>query len=130
MIAHMNARQFKKLCKLAHGLMLQFDPNCASSTYRCEGQGSHDGWHHFVLKGTLGFGGSSGHYQPEWSDQSAWSVLFSTVFWSFCEKPDWDAVMEKGCMEWPSWRPGMRPRRWQDVIALGRKMVAAQGRQP
>lgn len=47
------------------------------------------------LPGTVGYGGMSGYYEPEWWDMCAWSMLKEFVFDSFS---DWDKPDESG---WP-----------------------------
>jgi hypothetical protein len=116
MISNMNGRQFKKLCKKAHALVIQIDPRADQDTYRAIGDESW--WHSQIKKGTMGFGAMSGYYEPEWDDYSAWSTLINLVFWNYCD------MYQRDQHDWPTWPTRTKPRRAQDYIALAKRMIA------
>lgn len=118
MISHMNGRQFKKLCKKAHALVIQINPQADQDTFRAIGDESW--WHSQIKKGTMGFGATSGYYQPEWDDYSAWSTLTDLVFWNYCY------MYHRDKHNHPTWPKGMKPHRHQDYIALAKRMIAKQ----
>ncbi len=52
--------------------------------------------HFSQLAGTVGYGGMSGYYEPEWYDRCCWSMLKDFVFESFT---DWENY--HGHTGWP-----------------------------
>ena len=117
----MNARQFKKLCKRSYDILLLIDPACAERAYTPKEQDDTDGWFKTVLKGTKGFGGMDGYYEPEWSDRSAWSELKEHVYWHF-------AVFKGDTLEeiYPSWPEKIKPRSRSDYFKLANQIIAAK----
>lgn len=122
MISNMNPRQFKKLCAKCHFLVILAEPSWAGCSIAVGERGNDGiGWHPGdALRGTKGFGGMSGYYEPEWWDQSAWSALVEIVFWHFAEYKDGRADLDD---PYPDWPEGMRPTRWQDYLQLAERMV-------
>ena len=122
----MKPRLFKKLCKRALPLAVALDKNLKGIEYVVREKGAHDDWHakagllddDEVLKGTPGFGGFSGYYEPEWWDCSAWDMLREQVFWAVGEfDPNDDFA---GYPEWPA---RINPRDWRQIIAEAERMV-------
>lgn len=52
--------------------------------------------HFSQLPGTVGYGGMSGYFEPEWSDRCSWSMLKEFVIESFT---DWESY--RGHTGWP-----------------------------
>ncbi|MBY8106419.1 hypothetical protein KW456_04735 [Vibrio fluvialis] len=116
----MNPRIFKKLCKKSaeilersgyakHLIKVQqseSDGDCPEITtsYKWERK-SYQGkkvpkksygvnWHVMTLDGTIGFGETSGYYEPEWWDKDALSMLREAVIdsftdWGTCDGDSW-----------------------------------------
>ncbi|SEL12698.1 hypothetical protein SAMN05216359_105292 [Roseateles sp. YR242] len=128
----MKPRFFKKLCKRAAPLCIALDPNLKGIEFVVREKGGHDGWNGAgcgdetaVLKGTPGFGGFSGYYEPEWWDDSAWSMLFDQVYWAVGE---FDPNDEE--CPYPRWPARIDPRDWRQVIAEAERMILANERAP
>lgn len=127
----MNPRIFKKLCKQAAEVLEAtghvknlikvkqhpMDGDCPeiSAFYNWERksyQGKkrteyHRSWMVLTLDGTVGFGQTSGYYEPEWWDKDALSMLLEAVSnsftdWGTCDGDNWPEnncprILRKSC---------------------------------
>jgi len=128
----MNPRIFKKLCKQAAEVLVQSGHaknlikvqqselcgDCPEITmsYKWERK-SYQGkkvpksyginWYVMTLDGTIGFGETSGYYEPEWWDKDALSMLREAVIdsftdWGTCDGNKWPdnhspMILKKSC---------------------------------
>lgn len=122
MIARMNQRQFKKLCKKSHALVTRIHSRWSGHEYVAPRDHDVDDWHsHGVLKGTVGFYFVDGFDSCDGECFSAFDALKEISYWHF------SVVSEKdGSHQLPD---GIRMHRWQDVLALGERvaLVCAKG---
>lgn len=75
-----------------------------------------------MLPGTIGYGGMSGYYEPEWDDKCCWSILKDHVFESFT---DWGS-----CTEATGWPENNCPRKLKrntaEILKYARTLAEAQ----
>ncbi len=116
-VRRMNGRQFKKLCSKAYSIIAEIPHVHLADAYCPKNADQTDFWHHTVLKGTKGFGGMSGYFEPEWSDESAYKALDEIVYWHFCHVDETNPLSY-----WPENLPDLSE--WRNVIILGKRLVA------
>ncbi|MGR2663988.1 hypothetical protein ACUXVY_20575 [Chromobacterium haemolyticum] len=129
MIAHMNPRQFKKLCAKAHALVIKINPLYARCSWApSENDMTDYTWHAAgVLKGTKGFGGVDASMDgSEWWDKSAWAALQDVADWHYIEWVDPDPNDEMASAQ-PVPNADLQPRSWRDYLVLGELMLLEKG---
>lgn len=120
----MNPRQFKKLCAKSYAIVVRKRPLLPKYEFRLEERepaGDYCSWHrNGCPKGTLGFGHTSGYYEPEWSDKSAYSTLKEIVDAEF-------SVLDEDADGWPCLPRGINPKGWRGWLALAESMAVMKG---